>query len=113
MRPVNDEQQLANIEHMEWEDLKNDFKQQCNAFMDSLKMSARPKELHGKVLNTSMLLGLAMDFCESVNQESISKIESSVSRLISEETRVIQDDAYMDLKMMLEDEIGMDPINEA
>jgi hypothetical protein len=60
-----------------------------------------------------MLLGLAMDFCESVNQESISKIESSVSRLISEETRVIQDDTYMDLKMMLEDEIGMDPINEA
>ena len=54
-----------------------------------------------------------MDFWESVNQESISKIESSVSRLISEETRVIQDDAYMDLKMMLEDEIGMDPINEA
>ena len=60
-----------------------------------------------------MLLGLAMDFCESVNQESVSKIESSVSRLISEETRVIQDDAYMELKMMMEDEIGMEPINEA
>jgi hypothetical protein len=60
-----------------------------------------------------MLLGLAMDFCDSVNQDSVSKIESSVSRLISEETRVIQDDAYMELKTMLEEEIGVEPINEA
>lgn len=60
-----------------------------------------------------MLLGLAMDFCDSVNEENAPKIESSVSRLISEETRVIQDDAYLELKMMLEEEIGMEPINEA
>lgn len=54
-----------------------------------------------------------MDFCDSVNEENAPKIESSVSRLISEETRVIQDDAYLELKMMLEEEIGMEPINEA
>jgi hypothetical protein len=81
--------------------------------MDTLKQSSTPKQLHGKVLNTQMLLGLAMDFCDNVNQETLSKIESSVSRLISEETRVIQDDAYMDLKQTLDDEIGMDPVHES
>jgi hypothetical protein len=60
-----------------------------------------------------MLLGLAMDFCDSVNKENVPKIETSVRRLISEETRVIQDDAHMELKMALEEEIGLEPINEA
>ena len=60
-----------------------------------------------------MLLGLAMDFCDSVNQENAPRIETSVMRLIFEETRVIQDDAYMELKMTLEEEIGLEPINEA
>ena len=41
------------------------------------------------MLNAQMLLGLVMDFCEAVNQEGAPKIESSVSRLIQEETRVI------------------------
>ena len=60
-----------------------------------------------------MLLGLVMDFCEAVNQEDAPKIESSVNRLIQEETRVIQDDAYLELKNILDEEIGMEPITEA
>lgn len=40
-------------------------------------------------LNAQMFLGLAMDFCEAVNDEDTPKIESSVGRVLSEETRVI------------------------
>ena len=60
-----------------------------------------------------MLLGLVMDFCEAVNQEDAPKVESSVNRLILEETRVIQDDAYFELKSILDEEIGMEPVTEA
>ena len=59
-----------------------------------------------------MLLGLAMDFCDSINQEGAPKIDSSVQRLIAEETRVIQDDAFLELKTYLENEIGMEPVTE-
>lgn len=53
-----------------------------------------------------------MDFCDSVNQEGAPKIDSSVQRLIAEETRVIQDDAFLELKTYLENEIGMEPVTE-
>lgn len=89
VRPVDDEADLANIENLEWDSLKNDFKQQCNGFISDLRSRSRPKELHGKVLNSQMLLGMAMDFCDSVNADGAPKIDSSVQRLIAEETRVI------------------------
>lgn len=54
-----------------------------------------------------------MDYCDSVNEEGAPKIDSSVQRLIAEETRVIQDDAFLELKTHLEDEIGMEPITDA
>jgi hypothetical protein len=45
-------------------------------------MHSKPKMLsvNGKqqVLNCSMMLGLAMDFCEAINSEDAPKIESSV-----------------------------------
>ena len=47
-------------------------------------------------LNAQMFLGLAMDFCEAVNDEDTPKIESSVGRVLSEETRVIQDDCFLE-----------------
>jgi hypothetical protein len=43
-----------------------------------------------------MLLGLAMDFCESINSEQAPKIKSSVERLIYEEVRVIEDEIFQD-----------------
>ena len=59
-----------------------------------------------------MLLGLAMDFCEAVNSEDSPKIESSVTRLVQEETQVIQDEAYSQLQVAVDEEIGLDPIPE-
>ena len=60
-----------------------------------------------------MILGLVMDFCEAVNQESAPKIESCVNRLIQEETRVAQDDAYLELKNILDEEIGLEPVTQS
>ena len=59
-----------------------------------------------------MLLGLAMDFCEAVNAEDAPKIENSVSRVVQEETRVIQDDSFFELQNILEEEIGLEPIQD-
>ena len=59
-----------------------------------------------------MLLGLAMDFCEAVNADDAPKIENSVGRVVQEETRVIQDDSFLELQNVLEEEIGLEPIQE-
>ena len=59
-----------------------------------------------------MLLGLAMDFCEAVNDEEAPKIENSVNRVLEEETRVIQDDCYLEFSNTLDDEIGVEPLKD-
>lgn len=82
-------------------------------FLDTLKSNCQPKELDGKVLNAQMFLGLAMDFCEAVNNEDVPMIESSVSRLVSEETRVIEDDCYFELKNNLDEDLSMETTSEA
>jgi hypothetical protein len=59
-----------------------------------------------------MLLGLAMDFCDAVNSEDTPKIESSVIRLVQEETQVIEDEAYSQLQAAIDSELGLDPVPE-
>jgi len=114
VRPVDDEETLANIEKLEWEspEIKEEFREQCDEFMQQLKQTCRVKTIHGKSFNGQMLLGLAMDFCEAVNSEDSPKIESSVTRLVQEETQVIQDEAYSQLQVAVDEEIGLDPIPE-
>jgi hypothetical protein len=59
-----------------------------------------------------MFLGLAMDFCEALNKDDAPKIENSVSRVVQEETRFIQDDTYLELQNNLEEELGLEPITD-
>ena len=81
-RPVLNEFDLANIENLKWENLKPEFKKECNKMMEDLKINCKVKEIHGKVLNSQMLLGLTMYFCESLNMDKLPKIESTIGRLI-------------------------------
>lgn len=114
MRPVDDEQQLAHIEKLQWEQLNDEFKEQCQELISDLKSKAQAKSLTHKdiktYLNPQMLLGLAMDFCEAVNSADAPKIETSVGRVLQEETQVISDDCYFELQSMLEEKIGLDPL---
>ena len=52
-----------------------------------------------------MLLNIAMDFCEALNSDDAPKIENSVNRVIQEETRVVQDDSFLELQNSLEEQI--------
>ena len=92
--------------------IKEEFREQCDEFMDQLKQTCRVKQLHGTSVNGQMLLGLAMDFCDAVNSEDTPKIESSVTRLVQEETQVIQDEAYTQLQAAIESELGLDPVTD-
>lgn len=116
VRPVDDESVLAHIEDQNWEDLKAEFRSGCSKFIDELKQNSQPKALElreeTKFLNAQMLLGLAMDFCEAVNDEETPKIESSVSRVLQEETRVIADDCFFEFQTLLDQEIGLDPTHD-
>lgn len=112
IRPVTEEDDLANIENLEWTDLKEEFRTKCDQFINDVRYQTKPKTLSGKVLNSQMLLGLVMDYCEAVNSDETPKVESSVMRLVAEETRVIQDDAFYELKTVLDDEIGVEPVNQ-
>jgi hypothetical protein len=71
-----------------------------------------PKNIHGKDLNSQMLLGLAMDFCEAINANDSPKIQTSISRLIAEETLVIADDFFNELKRATEEQLIHEPLSD-
>ena len=87
IRPVDDEETLANIELIDWESahIKNKFRQQSDEFIKYLKETCKIKIINNKKFNGQMLLGLSMDFCEAVNNNETPTIENSVTRLVNEE----------------------------
>ena len=99
IRPLDDEDQLASLEDLEYPQLKDEFREECDTLIHTVRQDLEPKKLHGKELNSQMLLGLAMDFCESINSAEAPKIKSSVDRLISEEVRVIEDESFNEFKL--------------
>lgn len=70
VRPVNNETQLAHIEDLDYErDLRPEFRTALDQLMHKLKspQNARIKQVNGRPLNCSMLLGLALEYVEAIN----------------------------------------------
>lgn len=68
VRPVHNEQQLAHVESMKYEDLREEFRAGMDNLMKKLKQEPfKLKTINDKVLNGSMLLGLALEYVDAIN----------------------------------------------
>ena len=70
VRPVTNESQLAHIEDLDYEkDLRPEFRQALDSLMVKLKspQTTRVKQINGKPLTGSMLLGLALEYVDALN----------------------------------------------
>ncbi len=87
VRPVNNESQLAHIENMNYQDLRPEFRNTMEQLMSKLKTNPRIKTINNKALNGSMLLGLAIEYVEALNNKEIPVVLSSFERVVQVESR--------------------------
>ena len=59
---------------------------------------SKPKIVNSKSINGPMLLGLAMDYVNSVNDTSIPTVMTALDRVVSSESRRILDNLMFDVK---------------
>lgn len=87
MRPVSNEQQLAHIESLKYTDLRPEFRSSLDLLMVKLKDANRVKTIAGKPLSAPMLLGLALEYVEAMNNNEIPVVLSSFERVVQVESR--------------------------
>ena len=109
-RPADDEQLLMNIEDLEWdsEQILQGFRDKTESFLTKVKEDVNVKTVKDKHFNGQMLLGLVMDYCEAINSDAVPSIDNSVTRLVQEEVDVIEQEAFEELKIFLDNELGLE-----
>lgn len=90
VRPVSKESQLAHIEELDYEkDLRPEFRTAMDALMNKLKSpdSVKVKSVNGKALTSSMLLGMAMEYVDAINNQEIPVVMNCFDRVVQVESR--------------------------
>jgi hypothetical protein len=64
VRPVDAEEDLRNIENLEYEALRPEFREGIEALMRDLKEKPKCKMINNKSMTGSMFLNLAIDYCD-------------------------------------------------
>lgn len=114
VRPVTSEAQLARIEELDFDrDLRPEFREGVNRLMAKLKAPTRLKEVGGKALTASMLLGLAMEYVEAINNQEVPVVMSCFERVIQVESRRFTEKLFEEVtaKMLRECPESAMPIN--
>jgi|LauGreDrversion4_2_1035121.scaffolds.fasta_scaffold1163884_2 hypothetical protein len=69
---------------MKFEELRPEFRSAMENLMKKLKSpdTCRVKTINGKCLNSSMLLGMAMEYVDSINNQEIPTVMNSFERVV-------------------------------
>lgn len=71
VRPLNDEKQIRNIDKLNIDDLRVEFRKAVNVFKERVHNKLKPKRYNGKVLNGKSFIGLIKEILESFNSNKI------------------------------------------
>lgn len=97
IRPLNEEDLLAHIEEQSFSSLKPEFQAQMNKLIQKIYAKSKPKLINGKALNSSMFLGLTMEYVDSLNNEKTPTIVTALDRVVYAESNKIMDKLFEDL----------------
>lgn len=97
IRPLTEEHELAHIEEQEFSSLKQEFQTQMNKLIQKIYGKSKPKIINGKTLNSSMFLGLTLEYVDSLNNESTPTIVTALDRVVYAESNKIMDNLFEDL----------------
>ena len=71
VRPCNDEKQIRNIDHLNFEDLRIEFQKAVNIFKERVHINLKPKRYNGKVLNGKSFINLIKEILDSFNSNKV------------------------------------------
>jgi len=85
VRPVENEEDLQNLENIPIEKLRREFADQAKIFRNKVNKKIKPKTFRKKILSGSMLIELIQNILDSINGGSIPVIENSWKYVIQKE----------------------------
>jgi len=98
IRPLNEEERLAHIESESFTNLKPEFQAQMNALISKIYSKAKPKIINSKSLNSSMFLGLSLEYIEAINSETTPTMVTALDRVVYAESNKIMDSIFEEFK---------------
>ena len=85
IRPVENEEDLQNLQNIPDNELRKEFVQQSNIFRNKVKKKIKPKTFKKRLISGAMLIELIQSILDSINKGSIPVIENSWKYMIQKE----------------------------
>jgi hypothetical protein len=85
VRPVENEEDLQNLENIPDKQLRKEFLEQAKIFRNKVKKKIKPKSFKNKLLSGEMLIELIENILDSINNGGIPVIENSWKYVIQNE----------------------------
>ena len=84
-RPVADERKLRDINHMDYELLRPQFRMQLEELIRKVFLNLKPKIIEGQAINGSMFAELTVQYVQAMNSDRVPTISSAWERVIDAE----------------------------
>lgn len=92
VRPVFKESDIAHVQELDYQDLRPEFREGVETLISRIMTRPKLKMIGGKFMTGSMLLGLAIEYIEAINEGGIPTIMDSFDRVAHAEAQKFIDD---------------------
>ena len=96
--PHEDQEKLENLVELTESDLNETFNSKCNDMVTHLKQNAVVKSIGNRDLTGNMLLNLAMEFVDSLNQNATVNILPAFERVVLIESERFSEKLFESIK---------------
>lgn len=97
IRPTHDESELAHITGLDYESLRQDFRNALESFIGHLYKYPEPKTLNQRPISGQMLMGLLSDYVEAINSDENIIVMNTLSRVVYQEATKFIDNLFEEM----------------
>jgi len=103
VRPVADEAELRNIQNVDYEKLRPQFRTQVEAFVKKVYTFLKPKKIDGAAISGSMFVDIAAEYCKAINNSVVPTIHTAWTSAIQHQLRLSLRDAVQAYRSKMND----------
>mmetsp|Transcript_102706 Transcript_102706/g.273174 ORF Transcript_102706/g.273174 Transcript_102706/m.273174 type:complete len:540 (-) Transcript_102706:197-1816(-) len=104
VRPCADEEDLRHVQRLPYESLRPQFREEVEDFTRKVYNSLKPKQIEGGVVNGSMLVHLAAEYCRAINDGGMPQIKSAWTYAVQSQLRMSLKDAVQLYRAQMNDQ---------
>ena len=112
VRPVNQEKKLRNIQEVPYDELRREFKEQMNGFVERIYTTAKVKMIDGIAINGKLLSTLLEVYVDAINRDAVPTISTAWERTIDTQIKESYKKSYDTYKKLIKDVKIKIPIDE-